>query len=101
MAKATKQPKRRSRGGILPKVLIVVVLVVIGVQLRSLHLQVQEAEAQRDALAQQVQDQQQENDALAADIAEGATDEKMQEIARDELGLGEPGEEVYYASPRE
>ena len=28
MAKATKQPKRRSRGGILPKVLIVVVLVV-------------------------------------------------------------------------
>ena len=30
MAKATKQPKRRSRGGILPKVLIVVVLVVIG-----------------------------------------------------------------------
>ena len=89
MAKATKQPKRRSRGGILPKVLIVVV------QLRSLHLQVQEAEAQRDALAQQVQDQQQENDALAADIAEGATDEKMQEIARDELGLVSPNERVF------
>ena len=55
----------------------------------------QDAEAQRDDLARQVQTQQQENDALAADIAEGATDEKMQEIAREELGLIAPNERVF------
>ena len=95
MARTQKQAKRRSGGGVLAKVLILVVLVAIGVQLRSLHLQVQEAQAQRDALAVQVQNQQQENEALAADIAEGATEEKMKEIAQEELGLVSPNERVF------
>ncbi len=98
MARAEKQPKQRSGGGVLAKVLIVVVLAAIGLQLHSLRLQVQDAEAQRDDLARQVQTQQQENDALAADIAEGATDEKMQEIAREELGLIAPNERVFSVS---
>ena len=85
-------------GGILTKVLILAVLVAIGVQLRSLHVQVQDAQAQRDALAAQVQAQQQENDALAADIAEGATEEKMKEIAREELGLISPNQRVFSVS---
>ena len=85
MAKEKKQPKRRSGGSIITKVLILAILVAIGVQLRSLHVQVQDAEAERDALAAQVETQRQENDALAADIAEGATDEKMKEIAQEEL----------------
>ena len=37
----------------------------------------------------------QANDALAADIAEGNTQEKMEEIARDELGYVSPGERVF------
>ena len=98
MAKAEKRSKRRSGGSILTKVVILVVLAAIGVQLRALHLQVQDAQNQRDALARQVQAQQQENDALAADIAEGATDEKMQEIAREELGLVSPNERVFSVS---
>ncbi|HJB77768.1 septum formation initiator family protein [Oscillibacter valericigenes] len=64
-------------------------------QLRSLHVQVQDAEAERDALAAQVETQRQENDALAADIAEGATDEKMKEIAQEELGLISPNQRVF------
>ena len=36
-----------------------------------------------------------ENDALAADIAEGPTREKIEEIARDELGLVTPNEYVF------
>ena len=84
MAKEKKQPKRRSGGSIITKVLILAILVAIGVQLRSLHVQVQDAEAER-----------QENDALAADIAEGATDEKMKEIAQEELGLISPNQRVF------
>ena len=40
MAKEKKQPKRRSGGSIITKVLILAILVAIGVQRRSLHVQV-------------------------------------------------------------
>ena len=84
MARAERQPKKRSRGSVLTKLLILVILAAIGLQLRSLHSQVQDAQAQRDALTAQVQAQEQENAALAADIAEGATEDKMKEIAQEE-----------------
>ena len=51
--------------------------------------------AQRDALTAQVQAQEQENAALAADIAEGATEDKMKEIAQEELGLISPNQRVF------
>ena len=38
----------------------------------------------------------QENDALSQDIAEGSTQEKMLEIAREELGYVGPNEYVVY-----
>ena len=50
---------------------------------------------QRDALTAQVQAQEQENAALAADIAEGATEDKMKEIAQEELGLISPNQRVF------
>ena len=52
-------------------------------------------QAQRDALTAQVQAQEQENAALAADIAEGATEDKMKEIAQEELGLISPNQRVF------
>ena len=55
MARAGRQPKKRSRGSVLTKLLILVILAAIGLQLRSLHSQVQDAQAQRDALTAQVQ----------------------------------------------
>ena len=93
MARAGRQPKKRSRGSVLTKLLILVILAAIGLQLRSLHSQVQDA--QRDALTAQVQAQEQENAALAADIAEGATEDKMKEIAQEELGLISPNQRVF------
>ena len=95
MVKSEKREKRKAGGGLLPKLAILVVLAAIGVQLRALHLQVQEAQAERDALAQQVQVQQRENDALAEDIAEGNSEEKMKELAREELGLVDPNQRVF------
>ena len=93
MARAGRQPKKRSRGSVLTKLLILVILAAIGLQLRSLHSQVQDAQAQRDALTAQVQAQ--ENAALAADIAEGATVDKMKEIAQEELGLISTNQRVF------
>lgn len=93
---AARRETTRTRASLFTKVLLVVLLAAMGLQLRSLHAQVQEAEAEKDRLAQQVQLQQQENDALSQDIAEGNTREKMLEIARDELGYVAPNEIVIY-----
>ena len=90
-----RKEKKHTRASLLTKVLLVVLLAAMGIQLRSLHSQVQDAQAQRDALTAQVQAQEQENAALAADIAEGATEDKMKEIAQEELGLISPNQSVF------
>ncbi len=95
MAKEPRQ-KRRARASLLTKVLLLALLAGIGWQLFRLHDQVETAKTERALLAARVQTQQQENDALSADIAAGDTQEKMEELAREKLGLVAPGERVFY-----
>ena len=97
MAKNTETAKyARPRASLLTKLLVVVLLAAIGWQLFELRDQVASAQSEKERYAQQVSAQQQENDALSADIADGTTSEKMEEIARNELGLVTPGEYVFY-----
>lgn len=96
MAKqAKKQKKQRVHTGFLTMVLLLLLLAGIGWQLIKLQDQVAAAQAERDRLAAQVEAKQQENAALSADIAEGATDEQIEEIARNELGLVRPGDYLF------
>ena len=96
MAKeAAKGAKKRS-GGLLIHVAILLIAAAIGWQLHSLRSQVASAQAEKDRTARQVETLQQSNEALRADIAEGATDEKMKDLARDELGWTDPDEYVFY-----
>lgn len=93
---AEKRKRRpRPRSGFLTKVVILALLGAIGWQLYGLQDQVEAAQEERDSFAAQVAEQQRENAALQADIDEGPTDEKLQEIARDEFGLVKPGEYVF------
>lgn len=94
--KAGKKPVKRQGGGILTWTLILLLLAAAGWQLWRLQDQVKEAQNTQQELSRQVELQRQENDALAADIADGNSPEKMEEIARDELGLVSPGERVFY-----
>ncbi len=96
MAKQKGTPKRRAGAGLLTRVLLVLLLAGIGWQLYGLRDQVESARADRERLAAQVEAKRQENDALAADIAQGSTPEKMEEIAREDLGLVYPDEYVFY-----
>lgn len=91
-----KKAQRKTRVGVFTKLLILVLLLALGWQLYRLRGQVQEAQAQKAALTDQVQQQQQTNDALKSDIADGGSQEKMEEIARDQLGLVAPGDKVFY-----
>ena len=95
MAKeAAKGAKKRS-GGLLIHVAILLIAVAIGWQLHSLRSQVASAQAEKDRTARQVETLQQSNEALRADIAEGASNEKLKDIARNELGDVEPNDYVF------
>ena len=91
-----KSSSRRTRASVLTKILILALLVGLGFQLYRQQSQVRDAQGELDALKAQVETQQQENDALSQDIAEGPTQEKMEEIAREQLGMISPGERVFY-----
>ncbi len=95
MASQRKTPKAvKLRTGLLTKLLIVILLAALVCKVYALRERVSDAEAEKARVAAQVESQRQENDALAADIEEGCTPEKMQEIARRELGWVLPGEYV-------
>ena len=66
----------------------------------GLRVQVETARQERDRYQEQVEELQRENDTLSADIEEGVTQEKMEEIARDELGMVLPDEYVFYNTGR-
>ena len=95
MAKKAEQQKKRPRASLLTKIVLLVVLAAIGWQLYGLQSKVAAAQAEKERYAAQVAQTQRENEALAADIAEGPTREKIEEIARDELGLVTPNEHVF------
>ena len=91
-----KPHKRHSGAGVLFGALVLLLLVALGWQLHRLQGQVADAQAQQEALQMQVAQKQQENDALQQDIDQGGSQEQMEQIARDELGLVSPGEKVFY-----
>lgn len=91
-----KEAHRKSSVGVFTKLLILALLLALGWQLYHLREQVQEAQTQKSQLTDQVQQQQQTNNALKADIADGGSQDKMEEIARDQLGMVAPGDKVFY-----
>ena len=95
MAKAPAK-KKRAKSSLLTRLLLLVLIVGIGCQLYNLRDQVETAQADMELLAAKVSAQRLENDALSADITEGSTQEKMEEIAREELGLVTQNEYVFY-----
>ena len=98
MARSSAGKKVRVKMGPAAKIIVLVLLALIGWQIYGLQGQLASAQAERDQYAARVAQQEQENAALEADIAEGPTEEKLQEIARDELGLVKPGEYVFEPS---
>lgn len=96
MTKEARKAAKRRGGGLLLQLLLLLVLAAVGWQLNSLRAQVRDAQSERDLTAQQVENMKQSNEALRSDIEEGATEEKMKELARNELGLTEPDEYVFY-----
>lgn len=87
MVKPVKPAKKKKSGNLLVHVVILLLLATVGWRLYALQGQVRAAQAERDQYARQVENVQQENETLRSDIAEGPTEEKMKELAREELGM--------------
>lgn len=98
MAKTANPAKTRQRAksGLLTRVLILILLWASAPSSTPCGVRWSAPRRIRKRLAAQVDAQRQANESLAADIAEGTTPEKMEELAREELGLVTPGEYVFY-----
>ena len=93
--KGTKE-KKTKKAGFLTKIVLVVLLVYAGVSLYTIQNQIRSAKTEQEKLAAQVDTLRRENDSLASDIADSDNPEKLQDVARSELGMVMPGERVFY-----
>lgn len=91
-----KKNRRQLKVGLFGKLLLLTLIVALGLQLYQLRGRLDRAEAEKVRLSEQVRGQQQSNDKLQKAIDGGGTQEQMEEIARDELGLVAPGDRVFY-----
>lgn len=93
--KKTKKPIRRE--SVLAKLMILLLLCALAWRLHGLRSQVAKAEAERDRQSLEVAELEEKNREMEADLAAGTTPEKVEELAREELGLIRKDEYVFYA----
>ena len=90
-----RKPQKKSRGGIV--LLVVALLIgVVGFEMADVFRQITAASAEEQALKQQLQQQQLANAALKEDLSRADDLEFIKELARDQLGMAEQGERIFY-----
>lgn len=87
--------KAKKRGGIVALVLLLLIAVA-GFEVVQVYGQIQSAQVQEQLLREQVSAQQQANASLRQDLDRADDEEFIKELAREQLGLAEPGERIFY-----
>ena len=87
---------RIARAGLLTKILILVLLIAVAISLLELNKQVEQAQAQKEDLTRQVAVQTQTNADLADAIEHSDDLDRIEDVAREKLGLVKPGEIIFY-----
>jgi cell division protein FtsB len=96
MAKARKKRKLKKRpSSKLTLLLLLVVMLGVGVQILRLHSQIQAAQAEQLVYAQRLHELQTTNAKLQEDLDNQDSQELIEDIARDELGMVSPGEKIF------
>lgn len=93
MARSKKAKKRTSTALLL---VLIALAVFIGIELIQVSQRLGEAKVQEASLTRQMQQQEQENEALRSDLAKKDDPDFIKELARDQLGLAEEGERIFY-----
>ena len=92
--KTVKEGTAMKRAGIVTKVLVFAVIAFLIWQIIDNHRDIVDANAYLDEQRAQVAALEVENDEMRRRIDSSDTDETIEEIARDQLDLVKPGEEV-------
>ena len=93
MARSKKAKKRTNTALLL---VLIALAVFIGIELIQVSQRLGEAKVQEASLTRQMQQQEQENEALRSDLAKKDDPDFIKELARDQLGLAEEGERIFY-----
>jgi cell division protein DivIC len=83
------------RASIFTKIVIVALLLYAGVTLVQLNQRIGQAKTEQAALQQEVDDYVRENAELSYKIEHSEDEDIIEDIARNELGLVEPGEKIF------
>lgn len=84
------------KASLITKIVILILIVYLSITLLNLRSDVQTAKANLAALQSKTSAQAAENAALEEDIENGRDAETILEIAKEKLGLVEPGEVIIY-----
>ena len=87
--------KAKKRGGIVALVLLLLIAVA-SFEVVQVYGQIRSAQVTEQQLKEQVAAQQQANASLREDLERADDEEFIKELARDQLGLAEPGERIFY-----
>ena len=93
-----RQVVKTKKAGLLTKIVVLALLIYLATSLLNLQGQIASAQAERDDLSRQVAAQTQANADLADDVENSGDPERIQDIARDRLGLAAPDERIFIAS---
>lgn len=86
---------RTEKAGLAVKLVILILMIAVLLALLSVRSQLEQARRDRDLISRQVQAQMEINASLKEDIADDGGSGSIYDIARERLGLIEPGEKVF------
>lgn len=93
-----KQPVKKGKKRPSSKLTVLILLALIlgvGVQLINMQGQLEQAQAEEAAYAQRLSELREANEELADAIANSDDPQRIQDIARNELGMTSPGEKIF------
>lgn len=91
-----KQDKKKKRRAPITLVVLLVLVAVVSVELLRVYGQLDSAKTQRDTMGQQLEEQKKENSDLESDLGKTNDKEFIKGLAKDQLGLAEVGERIFY-----
>ena len=91
-----KQDKKKKRRAPITLVVLLVLVAVVSVELLWVYGQLDSAKTQRDTMGQQLEEQKKENSDLESDLGKANDKEFIKGLAKDQLGLAEVGERIFY-----
>lgn len=91
-----KQDKKKKRRAPITLVVLLVLVAVVSVELLRVYGQLDSAKTQRDTMGQQLEEQKKKNSDLESDLGKANDKEFIKGLAKDQLGLAEVGERIFY-----